>query len=121
MPRVLYIEDDPNNRMLVRRILTASGITVEEAENAIKGLAMAESNPPDLILMDISMPGMDGLTATQKIRDNPLIAHLPIIALTANVMEGDRERSLMAGCDAYIGKPIDIDNFTDVVTRFLNL
>lgn len=122
MPRVLYIEDDPNNRMLVRRILLASDISdieVEEAADAPTGIQMALDNPPDLILMDMSMPGMDGLTATQKIRDMPKISSVPIIALTANVMQGDRERSLNAGCDGYIGKPIDVDTFADQIIQYI--
>jgi two-component system cell cycle response regulator DivK len=119
MPRVLYIEDDMNNRMLVRRILMVEDIEVEEADNAMKGIEMALANPPDLILMDMSMPEMDGLTATAKIRDMPQIAHIPIIALTANVMEGDRERTLNAGCDGFIGKPIDVDSFANQVVSYL--
>lgn len=119
MPRVLYIEDDANNRMLVRRILRASDIEVDEAEDAPTGIEMAVSNPPDLILMDMSMPGMDGLVATQKIRTMSEISHIPIIALTANVMQGDRERSLNAGCDGYIGKPIDVDSFTDQIIKYI--
>ncbi len=119
MPRVLYIEDDANNRMLVKRILLVEDIDVEEADNALKGIQMALNNPPDLILMDVSMPEMDGLQATQRIREMPEIAHIPIIALTANVMEGDRERSLNAGCDGYIGKPIDVDTFAEQVIQFL--
>lgn len=117
--RVLYIEDDPNNRMLVRRILLASDIDVEEAPDAPTGIDMALANPPDLILMDISMPGMDGLTATERIRDLPQISHIPIIALTANVMQGDKEKSLNAGCDGYIGKPIDVDTFADQIIQFV--
>lgn len=119
MPRVLYIEDDMNNRMLVRRILMVEDIEVEEADNAVTGIEMALANPPDLILMDMSMPEMDGLTATAKIRDMPQIAHIPIIALTANVMEGDRERTLNAGCDGFIGKPIDVDSFANQVVSYL--
>jgi two-component system cell cycle response regulator DivK len=119
MTRILYIEDDNNNRMLVRRILMSEGIMVEEAGNAIVGIQMAMDNPPDLILMDMSMPGMDGLTATAKIRNTPEIANIPIVALTANVMEGDKERSLNAGCDGYIGKPIDVDTFVEQVIQFL--
>jgi two-component system cell cycle response regulator DivK len=119
MPRVLYIEDDPNNRMLVRRILMAADIDVDEADSAQIGIDMALANPPDLILMDMSMPEMDGLTATQKIRSMPEIASVPIVALTANVMEGDRERTLNAGCDGYIGKPIDVDTFTDQIIKYL--
>jgi two-component system cell cycle response regulator DivK len=94
-------------------------IEVEEADNAVKGIEMALANPPDLILMDMSMPEMDGLTATAKIRDMPQIAHIPIIALTANVMEGDRERTLNAGCDGFIGKPIDVDSFANQVVSYL--
>jgi two-component system cell cycle response regulator DivK len=119
MPRVLYIEDDTNNRMLVRRILMVEDIEVEEADNAVTGIEMALANPPDLILMDMSMPEMDGLTATAKIRDMTQIAHIPIIALTANVMEGDRERTLNAGCDGFIGKPIDVDSFANQVVSYL--
>jgi len=119
MTRILYIEDDNNNRMLVRRILMSEGIMVEEAGNAVTGIQMAMDNPPDLILMDMSMPGMDGLTATTKIRNTPEIADIPIVALTANVMEGDKERSLNAGCDGYIGKPIDVDTFVEQVIQFL--
>lgn len=119
MSRILYIEDDANNRMLVKRILTAEGMQVEEADNAESGIEMALRNPPDLILMDVSMPGMDGLTATGEIRRNPVISHIPIVALTANVMEGDREKTLDAGCDGYIGKPIDVDTFVDQVIEYL--
>jgi two-component system cell cycle response regulator DivK len=119
MTRILYIEDDANNRMLVRRILMASGIEVDEADNATRGIEMALHNPPDLILMDISMPGMDGLMATEKIRHTPAIADIPIVALTANVMQGDKERTLNAGCDGYIGKPIDVDTFVDQIVTYL--
>jgi len=119
MPRILYIEDDANNRMLVKRILLAYGMEVEEADNAQKGIAMALSNPPDLILMDMSMPEMDGLTATRRIRETPQISQIPIVALTANVMQGDKEKTLNAGCDGYIGKPIDVDTFADQITEYL--
>lgn len=119
MPRVLYIEDDANNRMLVRRILLASDIDVDEAEDAPTGIEMAVKNPPDLILMDMSMPGMDGLAATEKIRTMPEISNLPIVALTANVMQGDRERSINAGCNGYIGKPIDVDSFADQIIKYI--
>jgi two-component system, cell cycle response regulator DivK len=119
MPRILYIEDDLNNRILVRRILLASGFDVQDVDNAIDGIAMAHSDPPDLILMDMSMPQMDGLTATAEIRNIPELSHIPIVALTANVMQGDRERSLEAGCDGYIRKPIDVDSFPDQITQYL--
>jgi two-component system cell cycle response regulator DivK len=119
MPRVLYIDDDFANRLLVKRILFAEGFEVEEADNARAGIALAEQNPPDLILMDIAMPEMNGLEATNYIRSIPHIAGIKIIALTANAMQGDREMVLEAGCDGYISKPIDIDSFVDELWRFL--
>jgi two-component system cell cycle response regulator DivK len=119
MTRVLYIDDDHNNRLLVRRILMVEGIAVEEATNARDGINMASANPPDLILMDISMPDMDGLTATGHIRQIPSIAHLPIVALTANAMTGDREMILKAGCDGYISKPINIDSFVQDIMQYI--
>lgn len=111
MPKVLYIEDRPDNRLLVRRVLLVEGMDVLEAANAEQGIALARSERPDLILMDINMPGKDGYTATNDLRQIPELDHIPIVALTANVMKGDKERSLDAGCDGYIPKPIDIDRF----------
>ena len=119
MTRVLYIEDDFNNRMLVKRVLLAEGFEVHEAESAILGIEMARNDPPDLILMDISMPEMDGVTATQHIRQIPTISNIPIVALTANAMQGDKETFLEAGCDGYISKPIDIDTFADQIRQYL--
>jgi two-component system cell cycle response regulator DivK len=121
MPLVLYIEDNEANRMLVRRVLMASDydIALMEASNAVSGIEMAREKAPDLILMDLSMPEMDGLTATQKIRELPMLDEVPVIALTANVMTGDRERTLAAGCDGYIGKPIDIEKFPDEIMAFM--
>jgi two-component system, cell cycle response regulator DivK len=121
MPHILYIEDNADNRMLVRRILLASdyGFTVDEAENATEGIERAKAQPPDLILMDVSMPEMDGLTATQLLRDIPAMQHTAIVAMTANVMDGDKERSIDAGCDGYIGKPIDVDKLADDILFYL--
>ncbi|TVR22457.1 MAG: response regulator [Anaerolineaceae bacterium] len=119
MTTVLYIEDDANNRLLVRRILMVEGVQVKEADNARDGIRMAIEDPPDLILMDVSMPGMDGLTATGELRKHSQLSNVPIIAVTANVMEGDRERSLSAGCDGYIGKPIDVDTFSQQVLSYI--
>jgi two-component system, cell cycle response regulator DivK len=122
MPRVLYIEDNRDNRLLVRRVLMASDydFQIEEADNAALGIAMAEENPPDLILMDLSMPEMDGLTATRRIRTMAVLENVPIVALTANVMEGDKERTLEAGCDGYIRKPIDVDRLPDEIIQYIN-
>ncbi len=121
MPRVLYIEDNPDNRMLVRRILMASDydFVVQEADGARKGIEMAQAQPPDIILMDLSMPDMDGLTATQQIRQMPDLCRIPIVALTANAMDKDRDRSLSAGCDGYIRKPVDVDKLPDEVMFYI--
>lgn len=119
MPRILYIDDELDNRILVRRILMAEGFQVEEADSAREGIAKAMAHPPHLILMDISMPEMDGLTATQTIRSIPSIARVPIVALTANAMIGDREAFLAGGCDGYISKPIDVDTFVDEIKQYL--
>jgi CheY-like chemotaxis protein len=121
MPRILYIEDNADNRLLVRRILMAENLEVEEADNAVDGIQQAQANPPDLILMDISMPGIDGLNATQRLRNMPELNSVPIIALTANVRDGDKEMTLKAGCDGYIGKPIDVDNFPKQVMDYLRM
>ena len=116
---ILYVEDNQDNRKLVRRVLEADGYTVNEAENAQEALAYLNTKPPALILMDISMPDMDGYALTAKIRAMPEFTKIPIIAMTANVMRGDRERSLEAGCDGYIQKPIDIDILTQQVERYI--
>lgn len=119
MARVLYIEDNTDNRNLVRRILLFEGIAMLEASNAIDGIRLAVEEKPDLILMDISMPDMDGHTATAKLRTIEGVKHIPIVALTANAMRGDKEKALAAGMDGYIQKPIDIDRFPDQVRKYL--
>jgi two-component system cell cycle response regulator DivK len=116
---ILYVEDNSDNRLLIRRVLNAEGYAVHEAPSASAALDMLKSMHPDLILMDINMPDMDGYTLTAHIRAMPNLGIVPIVALTANVMKGDRERSLEAGCDGYIQKPIDIDTLTQQIERFL--
>lgn len=118
-PIILHIEDNPDNRVLVRRLLLAEGYQVVEAENATKALEVVQSVTPNLILMDINMPEMDGYTLTGKIKAIPRLSNIPVLAITANVMKGDRERTLQAGCDGYIDKPIDIDRFYETITEFL--
>ncbi|MCC7446043.1 MAG: response regulator [Anaerolineae bacterium] len=117
--RVLYIEDKPDNRLLVRRVLMAEGMQVIEAESADQGVFLAQRERPHLILMDINMPGRDGYSATADIRRLPELDHIPIVALTANVMKGDKERTLDAGCDGYIPKPIDVDRFPIEVMNYI--
>lgn len=116
---ILYVEDNSDNRMLIRRVLSAEGYTIHEAQNAREALDVLKTLHPDLILMDINMPDMDGYTLTAHIRALPNLGLIPIVALTANVMRGDRERSLEAGCDGYIQKPVDIDTLTQQIERFL--
>lgn len=117
---ILHVEDNPDNRMLVRRLLLSEDYTVLEAENATRALELLKDHVPHLILMDINMPDMDGYTLTNHIKGLPGLQGIPVIALTANVMKGDRERTLQAGCDGYIEKPIDIDRFLDQVAHFLH-
>ncbi|MDQ7024431.1 MAG: response regulator [Anaerolineae bacterium] len=119
MPRVLYIDDDFANRLLVKRVLVAEGFEVDEADNAADGIQLAIEHQPNLILMDIAMPEMNGLEATNYIRSIPGIAQTRIVAVTANAMQGDREMILEAGCDGYISKPINIDTFVDEISQFL--
>lgn len=117
---VLYIEDNPDNRLLVQRVLMAEGFTVETASNATDGLKLAENGKPNIILVDINMPEIDGYTVTAQLRKMNHLARVPIVALTANVMKGDKEKTLAAGCDGYIQKPIDIDQFPKQLNRFLD-
>ena len=116
---VLHIEDNSDNRLLVRRVLQAAGYRVIEAANADQAHEVLKSNIPDLILMDINMPDIDGYTLTSQIKSNPLLQKVPVVAITANVMRGDREKVFKAGCNGYIEKPIDVDNFLEQVALFL--
>ncbi len=116
---IFHIEDNFDNRLLVNRLLTASGYQVIEAENADQARSLLAATRPDLILMDINMPDIDGYTLTHELKGFTLLADVPIVAITANVMKGDRERTLQAGCDGYIEKPIDVDHFIDQVESFL--
>jgi two-component system cell cycle response regulator DivK len=116
---IFYIEDNVDNRTLIRRILSAEGYQVVEAGDAKEALEKLKTLHPDMILMDINMPEVDGYTLTAQIRNLSGFESIPIVALTANVMRGDRERSLEAGCDGYIQKPIDIDLLPQQVERYL--
>jgi two-component system cell cycle response regulator DivK len=107
---ILYVEDNLDNRNLVKRILEAEGYQFIGTDNAADGIALAQLHHPDLILVDINLPEVDGLTMTQELKADAQFEKIPIIAITANVMRGDRERTLTAGCDDYIQKPIDVDH-----------
>ena len=117
---ILYVEDNPDNRTLVRRILLSEDYSLLEAVNASDALNILKKERPDLILMDINMPDMDGYTLTAKIRALSGFERIPILALTANVMRGDKEKTLEAGCDGYIQKPLDIDQLTREIEKFLS-
>ena len=117
---ILYVEDNPDNRTLVRRILLSEDYSLIEATNAYDAIEILTGTRPDLILMDINMPDMDGYTLTSKIKSMPGFERIPILALTANVMRGDKEKTLEAGCDGYIQKPLDIDQLVREVERFIS-
>jgi len=116
---ILHVEDNLENRILIRRLLNSDGYQVLEASNAAQAIEALCTQLPDLILMDINMPDMDGYTLTNKLKMDARYRQIPIIALTANVMKGDREKTLQAGCDGYLEKPIDVDLFLEQVARFL--
>lgn len=117
--RILYIEDNPQNMRLVRKMLSLDGHEMIAADTGMQGIGLAESEKPDLILMDINLPDLDGLKVTTRLKSEPALAHIPIIALTANAMHGDRERFLSAGCDGYLPKPLAKDDLLNTVKRFL--
>ena len=116
---ILYIEDNPENRLLVRRVLEVEGYRVIEADSGKTGLQKAETMAPDLVLMDINLPEIDGYELTHRLKQMPDLAGVPIVAMTANVMKGDREKTFAAGCDGYIQKPIDVDQLPLQIARFL--
>ena len=118
---ILYVEDNDENRILVQRILEAAGYQFIGVDNASDGIKFARKHLPDLILVDINMPDVDGLTMTQELKADERFDNIPIIAVTANVMRGDRERTITAGCDDYIQKPIDVDNLPRQIAQFLHM
>jgi two-component system, cell cycle response regulator DivK len=117
--QILYIEDNPDNRTLVRRVLQSEGYVVREAPDGRTGLQMAAEQRPDLVLMDINLPEVDGYEITARLKQLTGMSQVPVIAVTANVMKGDREKTLAAGCDGYIQKPIDIDTLSNQIEHFL--
>jgi two-component system cell cycle response regulator DivK len=116
---ILYIEDNLDNRLLVKRILEAEGITVLEAGNAADGLKLIEEKKPNLVLLDLNLPEIDGITFTKFLRNDPKYKNLPIVAITADLFRGSEESTLSAGCNGYIQKPIDVDLLPSVIERFL--
>ncbi len=119
MAKILHIEDNPENLLLVRRLLESAGHTVIEAPDGLSGIKIAGEDSSDLILMDINLPGLDGSEATTIIKSTPGLLNIPIVAITSNVFPGSRERCLVAGCDGYIPKPIDVDSFVATLNAYL--
>ncbi len=115
MSLILIVEDNPRNMKLVRDVLQVKGYETIEATTAEDGLVAAAEHRPDLILMDIQLPGMNGIDARRALRANPVTAAIPVIAVTASVMQQDRKMITDAGFDGYIGKPINLVEFLDTV------
>ena len=119
MPLILIVEDNDKNLKLVRDVLQVKGYQTVEAGNAEDGIVLARERRPDLVLMDIELPGMNGVDALRVLRGDPATAGIPVAAVTASVMPGDRSKIMAAGFDEYIGKPIDLKGFLASVQRLL--
>jgi two-component system cell cycle response regulator DivK len=113
--KILYVEDNDDNVYMLRKRLTRAGFTVVIATDGVQGVAMAGSERPDLIIMDLTLPDMDGWEATRRIKSDPATKHIPVVALTANAMEGDREKALAAGCDDFDTKPVELPRLLDKI------
>ncbi|MCG3208695.1 MAG: Polar-differentiation response regulator DivK [Anaerolineae bacterium] len=107
---ILYVEDNFENKLFVRRVIESMGHEMMEAETGPDSLLIAAERKPDLILMDVNIPGMDGLETTARFKQDPGLSDIPVIALTANAMKGDKERCLAAGCDGYMQKPVGVSD-----------
>lgn len=118
--RILVVEDNQDNMTLIVDVLQTLDYEVIQAVDGVQGVELAEQEIPDLILMDLSLPRMDGWTATRTIKSNARLNHIPIIALTAHAMVGDRERALEAGCDDYISKPINLQELAGKLAEFMD-
>jgi CheY-like chemotaxis protein len=119
MARILLVEDNEMNRDMLSRRLTKRGYDVATAIDGADGVQRAQADPPSLILMDMSLPGIDGWEATRQLKAAPATEKVPIIALTAHAMAGDRDAALAAGCDDFDTKPIDLERLLKKIERFL--
>lgn len=117
--KILLIEDNPQNQYLTRFLLVQRGHEVLQADTGPQGLAMAAECRPDLILLDIQLPGMDGHAVARTLKSDPLLKSIPIVAVTSYAMVGDREKCLAAGAEGYIEKPINPDTFVAEIERFI--
>jgi CheY-like chemotaxis protein len=118
--KILVIEDNETNLYLIRFILEQKGYTVVAATTGLDGIARAVDEKPDLIIMDIQLPDIDGLEATKRIRASEADGEIPIVALTSYAMDGDEEKALTAGCTGYLTKPIDPDTLADSIAKYLD-
>ena len=117
--KILLVEDNATNRYLETFLLESNGFSVVHAANGFEALSQARVENPDLILMDIQMPEMDGYEAARTLRETPEVAHIPIVAVTSYAMAGDRERALLLGFVGYLEKPISTETFVAQITQFL--
>jgi two-component system, cell cycle response regulator DivK len=117
---ILVIEDNPDNLTLILDMLESLNYAVISAGNGQKGIELAAAQKPDVILMDLALPVMDGWSAAQHIKSNPELQHIPIIALSAHALAGDRERALESGCNDYLPKPINLTELTDLLTKYMD-
>jgi len=118
--KILLVEDNPVNRRLAEFLLRSQGYQVRAASTAQEAFDNIKAERPDLILMDVQLPGMDGLEATKKLKEEPTTRDIPVVAVTSYAMKGDREKALAAGCSGYITKPIDKDTFVREVATVLS-
>lgn len=115
---ILYVEDNFHNRRIVNKVLTSRGYTILEAIDGESGLEAIRQTQPPLVLLDITLPGMDGLEVIQHLKEDETLKTIPVIALTASAMQGDRERFLEAGCDDYLSKPIQVQELLTMVEKY---
>ncbi len=120
MAKILVVEDDEMNRDMLSRRLERRGYEVSIAVDGVEGVARAQTERPDVILMDMSLPVLDGWEATRRLKSDPATAELPIIALTAHAMAGDREKALEAGCDDYDTKPVELARLLEKIETLLS-
>ncbi len=117
---VMLVEDNQMNSRLVEYVLERDGFVVRTIDSAEEAVRMAGAEPPDIILMDIQLPGMDGLEATGRLKKNPATAKIPVVAITAHAMRGDEERIRAAGCEGYISKPINTRELANILRKYLS-
>ena len=113
--KILYVEDNDDNVYMLRNRLTRAGFTIVVATDGAQGVVMATTEKPDLILMDLTLPDIDGKEATRRLKADPATKHIPVIALTANAMVGDREKAIAAGCDDFDTKPVEMPRLLEKI------